>query len=81
MYGRFNWVAIGSYVAGALIQVPFSATAVYTGPLAAAMGGVDISWIVGLAVVAPLYYFTARVFGKKPDAAPFPSPALATDLL
>ena len=81
VYGRFNWVAIGSYVAGALIQVPFSATAVYTGPLAAAMGGVDISWIVGLVVVAPLYYFAARVFRKKTDAAPFQSPAFATDLI
>jgi NCS1 family nucleobase:cation symporter-1 len=70
VYGRFNWIAIGSYVAGALIQVPFSATAIYTGPLAAAMGGVDISWIVGLAVVAPLYYFAARVLRKNAGAAP-----------
>ncbi|SKC07737.1 nucleobase:cation symporter-1, NCS1 family [Arthrobacter sp. 31Cvi3.1E] len=81
VYGRFNWVAIGSYVAGALIQVPFSATAIYTGPLAAAMGGVDISWIVGLVVVAPLYYFAARLFGKKPEAAPFPATALTPDLI
>lgn len=81
VYGRFNWVAIGSYVAGALIQVPFSATAVYTGPLAAAMGGVDISWIVGLVVVAPLYYVAARVFRKKTEAAPFPSTALTADLI
>jgi NCS1 family nucleobase:cation symporter-1 len=77
VYGRFNWVAIGSYLAGALIQVPFSATAIYTGPLAAALGGVDISWLVGLVVVAPLYYFAARVFRKKTEATPFPSPALA----
>jgi NCS1 family nucleobase:cation symporter-1 len=77
VYGRFNWVAIGSYLAGALIQVPFSATAIYTGPLAAALGGVDISWIVGLVVVAPLYYFAARVFRKKTEVAPFPAPALA----
>ena len=77
VYGRFNWIAIGSYVAGALIQVPFSATAIYTGPMATALGGVDISWIVGLVVVAPLYYIAARVFRKKPEATPFPSPALA----
>ncbi|PRB44006.1 cytosine permease [Arthrobacter sp. MYb23] len=81
VYGRFNWVAIGSYIAGAAIQVPFSATAIYTGPLAAALGGVDISWIVGLVVVAPLYYVAARVFGKKTEAAPFPSSALAADLI
>ncbi|WP_347108912.1 cytosine permease [Paenarthrobacter sp. S56] len=70
VYGRFNWVAIGSYIAGALIQVPFSATAVYTGPMADALGGVDISWIVGLVVVAPLYYLAARVFRKTTEAAP-----------
>ena len=81
VYGRFNWVAIGSYVAGALIQVPFSATAIYTGPMAAALGGVDISWIIGLVVVAPLYYVAARVFRPKTAAAPFPSPALSADLI
>ena len=81
VYGRFNWVAIGSYIAGALIQVPFTATAIYTGPLAAALGGVDISWIVGLVVVAPLYYVAARVFRKKTEAAPFPSSTLTPDLI
>jgi NCS1 family nucleobase:cation symporter-1 len=81
VYGRFNWVAIGSYLAGALIQVPFSATAIDTGPLAAALGGVDISWIVGLVVVAPLYYVAARVFRKKTEAASFPAAALTPDLI
>lgn len=81
VYGRFNWVAIGSYVAGALVQLPFSATAIYTGPVAAAMGGVDLSWIVGLIVVAPLYYVAARVFRKKAEATPFQAPVLASDLV
>lgn len=81
VYGRFNWVAIGSYIAGALIQVPFSATAVYTGPMADALGGVDISWIVGLVVVAPLYYLAARVFRKTTEAAPFPASSLTPDLI
>lgn len=81
VYGRFNWVAIGSYVAGALVQLPFSATAIYTGPVAAAMGGVDLSWIVGLVVVAPLYYVAARVFRRKTEAAPFQAPVLASDLV
>lgn len=81
MYGRFNWVAIGSYIAGALVQIPFSATAIYTGPIAGAMGGVDLSWIVGLVVVAPLYYVAARVFRKKPTADSHPAPALAAGLV
>jgi nucleobase:cation symporter-1, NCS1 family len=81
VYGRFNWVAIGAYVAGALVQLPFSATAIYTGPVAAAMGGVDLSWIVGLVVVAPLYYVAARVFRKKTEATTFQAPVLASDLV
>ncbi|GAA3320514.1 purine-cytosine permease family protein [Arthrobacter ramosus] len=81
VYGRFNWVAIGSYVAGALVQLPFSATAIYTGPVAAAMGGVDLSWIVGLVVVAPLYYVAARTFRKKTEATPLQAPALASELV
>ncbi|WP_284979987.1 cytosine permease [Arthrobacter sp. fls2-241-R2A-200] len=81
VYGRFNWIAIGSYLTGALIQVPFSATAIYTGPVAAAMGGVDISWIVGLVVVAPLYYVAARVFRRQTEPAPFPAAAVTADLI
>ncbi|MDQ0213454.1 purine-cytosine permease family protein [Arthrobacter bambusae] len=81
VYGRFNWVAIGAYVAGALVQLPFSATAIYTGPVAAAMGGVDLSWIVGLVVVAPLYYVAARVFRKKAEATTLQAPVLASDLV
>ena len=32
----------------------------YTGPVARAMGGIDLSWIVGLAVTAPAYYWLAK---------------------
>ena len=32
----------------------------YTGPLARALGGVDLSWMVGIAVVSPVYYFAVR---------------------
>jgi NCS1 family nucleobase:cation symporter-1 len=45
------------------------------------MGGVDLSWIVGLIVVAPLYYLAARVFRKKAEATPFQAPVLASDLV
>lgn len=55
-YGRFNWVAIGCYFAGILVQIPFLSTTLFTGFVAAAIGHVDISWIVGLAVICPLYY-------------------------
>jgi nucleobase:cation symporter-1, NCS1 family len=61
-YGRVNWVAIVSYVLGIIVQVPFIVTTLYTGPVGKALGGVDLSWIVGVLVVAPFYYFGAKRF-------------------
>ena len=45
---------------GIVVQIPFIATDLYTGPVARAIGGIDLSWIVGLLVVCPVYYFAAR---------------------
>lgn len=59
-YGKFNWVAIACYFIGILVQIPFLSTTVFTGVAAKALGGADISWIVGLAVVCPLYYVLMR---------------------
>ena len=56
VYGRVNRNAVFCYVVGIVVQLPFINTAFYTGPIATALGGVDISWIVGLAVVCPLYF-------------------------
>jgi len=64
IYGRYNPTALFCYGFGILIQVPFLATDLYTGPIAAAFGGVDISWLVALAVVGPLYYALAQRSGR-----------------
>jgi NCS1 family nucleobase:cation symporter-1 len=61
IYGKWNQSAAIVYVVGLLVQVPFLASALYTGPVASAMSGVDISWIVGLLVTCPLYYFLSKV--------------------
>lgn len=61
IYGRYNATALFCYGFGILVQVPFLATDLYTGPVARALGGVDISWLVALAVVSPLYYVLATV--------------------
>ncbi|WP_413742004.1 purine-cytosine permease family protein [Sodalis sp. RH15] len=60
IYGYFNYRAIACYLLGILVQIPFIATDVYTGCIARAMGGADISWIVGLMVVCPVYYLMSR---------------------
>lgn len=60
VYGRFNKAAIFCYILGILIQLPFVSTELYTGPIAKALDGVDLSWIVGICVISPIYYFIAK---------------------
>ena len=60
VYGTFNWIAIACYFLGIAIQIPFLSTTIFTGFAAEAIGGVDISWLVGLAVICPLYYVLMR---------------------
>jgi len=60
VYGHYNLTALACYLVGIVVQIPFVAADFYTGPLARALGGVDLSWIVGIAVVSPVYYFAVR---------------------
>ncbi|MFJ8957055.1 purine-cytosine permease family protein [Streptomyces sp. NPDC102381] len=59
-YGAWRWDALVVYGIGLLAQLPFLATAFYTGPLVGPLGGADVSWIVGLVVPAVLYWLLAR---------------------
>ncbi len=52
--------ALTVYVIGLCVQFPFLATHFYTGPLVDPLGGADISWLVGLAVPAALYWLLCR---------------------
>ncbi|MFF0225334.1 purine-cytosine permease family protein [Streptomyces sp. NPDC004629] len=74
IYGRVNVPAVCCYIIGAVIQLPFVSTTMYTGPAATAMGGVDLSWIVGLAVISPLYYVWAKAAMRRSASAVVPSP-------
>lgn len=68
-YGAWNGRALAVYAAGVLAQFPFLATHFYTGPLVSPLGGADISWLVGLAVPAALYWTVARDdTGRVPPA-------------
>jgi len=60
IYGKYNIPALVCYALGIVVQIPFIATDLYTGPIARAVGGVDLSWVVGLLFVSPVYYFAAR---------------------
>lgn len=42
------------------VSLPFVVTGLYTGPLGAALDGVDLAWLVGFAVSCLGYYLLAR---------------------
>ena len=60
MYGRWGWRGIVSYLVGFLVMVPFFSTGQFTGFVADAMGGADLSLFVGLPVAGVLYYLLGR---------------------
>ena len=60
LYGRWNWRGLGSYALGFVAMVPCFKTGLYTGPVAQALGGADISMLIGLPVSGLFYYWVAR---------------------
>jgi nucleobase:cation symporter-1, NCS1 family len=75
IYGRVNGPAVACYVLGILVQLPFVSCALYTGPVAKAMGGIDLSWIAGLAITSPVYYWLAKRAQRREALAPVPAAA------
>lgn len=75
-YGMWNAPALVSYFAGVLIQIPFMAQAMYTGPITKMLGGTDISWIVGLLVTAIIYYPWAMRRNVAPKEMIYPQEAM-----
>jgi NCS1 family nucleobase:cation symporter-1 len=76
-YGRWNAVALVSYTIGVLAQIPFMAQALYTGPIAVALNGADISWLVGLVVTAAVYYPWAKRTTDVPPEMIYPAGTVA----
>ncbi|MGG1400255.1 cytosine permease [Bacillus salipaludis] len=59
-YGKFNWIAITSYLISFLLEIPFVNTTMYEGPIATALEGTDIAWIMGLITPLLLYYWPMK---------------------
>jgi NCS1 family nucleobase:cation symporter-1 len=72
-YGAWNLPALGCYVIGVVVQIPFLAQKLYTGPVTDLLGGADISWIVGLVVTAALYYIVAGRRSNAPTEMIYPA--------
>ena len=74
-YGRFAWRGLLAYAIGLATEWPFVSQPDYTGPLVRALGGADISWLVGWFAAALVYLLlTALTPGsarhdKPPTAA------------
>lgn len=65
IYGKFNLMAISAYIFGVIVQVPFIATDLYTGPIAKTLDGADVSWVVGLILTSIFYLMGIKIFGIK----------------
>jgi NCS1 family nucleobase:cation symporter-1 len=60
VYGGWRREGLIAYFIGLLAEIPFISQTLYTGPIAKALDGTDISWIVGLIVPAGVYLLLAR---------------------
>jgi len=72
-YGRWNKTALLSYAVGILVQIPFLAQTLYTGPMTKLLGGADISWLVGLVVTALVFYPLAKRNSNAPAHMIYPA--------
>jgi purine-cytosine permease-like protein len=61
IYGAWGTRGLAAYLIGFVATMPFFVLPdVYTGPAARALGGVDVGWLVGLAVSGGAYFLLSR---------------------
>jgi purine-cytosine permease-like protein len=79
VYGRFAWRGLLAYAIGLAAEWPFVSQPGYTGPLVRALGGADISWLVGWFVSAAVYLLlvTLSPGSARHDKPSPPSPRYA----
>jgi purine-cytosine permease-like protein len=70
IYGAWGSRGLIAYGVGLAATLPFFVLPdVYTGPAARALGGIDVGWLVGLAVAAAVYLLLARSYDPAREAA------------
>ena len=72
-YGGFRWVAIIPYLIALGAQIPFLDQTLYVGPAVSALGGADISWLVGWVVAGAGYLLAVRLTGGWATSTPVPA--------
>jgi purine-cytosine permease-like protein len=79
-YGRKSvgrWRAWAAFLAGMAAAVLTMKSPLYEGPVARMLGGMDLSWVLGIAVSAAAYAGLSARWGKLPAAGPAKSGAEA----
>jgi purine-cytosine permease-like protein len=69
VYGLWNWRGISTYLVTLLIMVPFMDLGIYTGPVAQALGGIDIAFFVGIPIACVMYWVLCRSQNIKGELA------------
>ena len=76
IYGSWGLRGIAAYAIGFVSMIPFfyifdgvEQREVYVGPLAKALGSIDIAWLVGLIVSGLAYYWLSRSIDLKREEA------------
>lgn len=62
-----HWQAMAAYFLGVAVEIPFTVADFYTGAFAHLVGGVDLSWIVGLLAGGGAYVMLARVHPRRKE--------------
>jgi purine-cytosine permease-like protein len=73
IYGRWNWRGLTAYAIGFITMIPFFKTSRYVGPVASALGGADISMLIGLPVSAAVYVALCRSMDLAAELAQIPA--------
>jgi nucleobase:cation symporter-1, NCS1 family len=68
IYRRWGWRGITAYLIGLAVMVPFFSTPKFTGPVADARDGADLSLFLGLPVAGGLYWWLARTIDVRAEA-------------
>jgi purine-cytosine permease-like protein len=68
IYGLWSRSGLTAYFAGLLAMVPFMSLSFYTGPMAQALGGADIAFMVGLPVAGIGYWLMSRGLNLSNEA-------------
>jgi nucleobase:cation symporter-1, NCS1 family len=70
IYGAWGGRGLVAYASGFFTSIPFFVVPnVYTGPIAARLGGMDVGWLVSLVTTSLVYLGLSRTFDPEAESA------------